>query len=210
MLRPRRRPLLLLPLAALVFAALLLCRPPRAASAAASRLLLRSRRARAAARAMPAGPDAECPGRATRNHFREAHGMGCRTQSEKNFLKWRRKCLAVAQSAADKAAQMVADAADEAERTTSDRLMGQANDKFEARLAEIETARKAARRDQADAAADTAEVEKQKAQQALNDALDKAVKDAETKRLQMLADAQNQRNQARDLVLADCGRFLHD
>ena len=204
----RPRPSFLLPrLAAL--AMLLLWRPLAAASAAASRLLLRSHRARAA-RAMPTGPDAECSGRATRNHFREAHGMGCRTQSEKNYLKWRRKCLAVAKSAADKAAQMVADAADEAERTTSDRLMGQANDKFEARLGEIETVRKAAPREQADAAADTAEAEKQKAQQALNDSLDKAVKDAETKRLQMLADAQNQRNQARDLVLADCGRFLHD
>ena len=178
-------------------------------------------------------PKIECSKRSTRNHWRESHSAGCMKETTVEYNKWRQKCRNVANDAANRAGRLVVDMADSEERRVSDELLAAADIKLNKRLADIkrrtddkidslETGQCLPERQQmsppiptddcVDAETvklqDQAEIESNQARTMYDKDMDRAVKIAENKKTQILVDAENQKQEARMLVLSNCAEYL--
>ena len=84
-------------------------------------------------------PKPECDKRSTRNAYRNAHGNGCIQTATLEWKKMRRKCIKVADDAAERAGDMVIDMADAEERRLSDKLIDEAATTLDKTLNDIQS-----------------------------------------------------------------------
>ena len=178
-------------------------------------------------------PKVECLHRTSRSKWRESHSAGCLHETTMEYNKWRQKCRNVADDAAERAGQLVIDMADAEERRVSDELFAEAAKKLDTELTDIkqktddaidslETDQCLPERQQVsppiptddcvDAETvklrDQADVKSNKIRAQHDSDMDRAVKLAENKKTQILIDSNNQKQEARDLVLSDCAKYL--
>ena len=179
-------------------------------------------------------PKPECDKRSTRNAYRNAHGNGCIQTATLEWKKMRRKCIKVADDAAERAGDMVIDMADAEERRLSDKLIDEAATTLDKTLNDIQSNTDDAvakletdclpenqiksppipTQDCIDAETlilnDKAELENNKARKSNDHEMDRAVKLAENKKTQVLLSSDAQKLEARELVLNDCSKYIHN
>lgn len=167
--------------------------------------------------------------RRSHNRFREENHMGCLERATLAYSAWRKRCKEVATDAEKRAAELIMELASSQERKISDTLINEAvmkqsesldraQSRFEARkqsiLQECDTkhSESESRNDCVERLTHKAErhlnEERRDVQAKYNTDLDMAVKRAEEKKLQIIAGMSIQRKQARELVLADCAKYL--
>ena len=182
-------------------------------------------------RVPPRKPEEECAGRGSRNRYRELVHKGCMERATEAWVAWRKKCKAVAVDAEQRAVEMVMELAADQERKVSDRLIDEAAAKRQRTLDDIlvrfqeekrqipekckiqgpalsdDAANDCVNRLTEKATAD-ADRERSSADNIHNSDLDTAVKRAEEKKLQIIAGMTKEKRQAREMVLADCSKYL--
>ena len=181
----------------------------------------------------PVDPKVECGHRSTRNAWREQHDTGCLQSTRKENQEWRKKCIQVANDAAERAGQLVIEMADAEEQRVSNELLDKDARTLDKRLEDIQhaTDQKISQLD-TDCLAnhqqvspplptsdcidahtttlrDNAEEDSAKARAQHDQNMDRAVKLAQNKKSYILIDSDNQKRQAKELVLRDCSTYVN-